>query len=290
MPSRYVAHRGGAAQWPENSLTAFRNAIAGGAQILECDVHLTADGEVAVMHDPTLDRTSSGTGPLARCTLADLRRARLRGPGGALTEDCVPTLGELLALAAPVVLALLVEIKTPGPAVRYERRGDRFVPVPGARYEGLERKILELLREAGIAERSFILAFNPAVLAEVRALSPKQPLALLVDWIDRRKSNERVLRVSIHARDKREVLFETLADDSSFLTSQRTEGRHEGDGTGARRSRSGHGVGEDRHRDAVVPHRGGGREERQRGRGTASAVGTSAGAEAGQRGGGQDAS
>ena len=181
MPSRYVAHRGGAAQWPENSLTAFRNAIAGGAQILECDVHLTADREVAVMHDATLDRTSSGTGPLARCTLADLRRARLRGPGGALTEDCVPTLGEVLALAAPAVLALLVEIKTPGPAVRYERRGDRFVPVPGARYEGLERKILELLREAGIAERTFLLAFNPAVLAEVRALSPKQPLALLVD-------------------------------------------------------------------------------------------------------------
>jgi glycerophosphoryl diester phosphodiesterase len=179
--TRYVAHRGGAAQWPENSLTAFRSAIAGGAQILECDVHLTADGEVAVIHDPTLERTSSGTGPIARCTLADLRRARLRGPDGALTADCVPTLREVLALAAPVVAAMLVEMKTPGPAVRYERRGDRFVSVPGARYEGLERKVLELLREAGLAERAFLLAFNPAVLAEVRALAPKQPLALLVD-------------------------------------------------------------------------------------------------------------
>jgi len=181
VPTHYVAHRGGAAQWPENSLSAFRNAIAGGAQILECDVHLTADGEVAVMHDPTLERTSSGTGPIARCTAADLKRARLRGPGGALTDECAPTLREVLALAAPAVAALLVEVKTPGPAVRYERRGEGFAAVPGARYEGLERKVLDLLREAGIVERTFILAFNPAVLAEVRALSPKQSLALLVD-------------------------------------------------------------------------------------------------------------
>jgi glycerophosphoryl diester phosphodiesterase len=181
VPTHYVAHRGGAAQWPENSLSAFRHAIAGGAQILECDVHLTADGEVAVMHDPTLDRTSSGTGPLARCTRADLTRARLRGPDGRLTDDCVPTLPEVLALAAPAVAALLVEIKTPGPAVRYERCGERFTAVPGARYQGLERKVLDLLREAGIAERTFILAFNPAVLAEMRALAPEQPLALLVD-------------------------------------------------------------------------------------------------------------
>ncbi|HTO11805.1 MAG TPA: glycerophosphodiester phosphodiesterase family protein [Candidatus Binatia bacterium] len=181
MPTHYVAHRGGAARWPENSLSAFRHAIAGGARILECDVHLTADGEVAVMHDPTLDRTSSGRGPLARCTVADLKRARLRGPDGVLTDECVPTLSEVLALAAPAVTALLVEVKTPGPAVRYERRGAGFVAVPGARYEGLERRVLDLLGEAGLVERTFILAFNPAVLAEVRGLAPTQPLALLVD-------------------------------------------------------------------------------------------------------------
>jgi glycerophosphoryl diester phosphodiesterase len=181
VPTHYVAHRGGAAEWPENSLSAFRHAIARGAQILECDVHLTADGEVVVIHDPTLDRTSNGTGAIAHCTAADLERVRLRGPDGALTEDCVPTLRAVLALAAPAVAAMLVEMKTPGPAVRYERRGDRFVSVPGARYEGLERRVLDLLREFGLAERSFILAFNPTVLAEVRALAPKQPLALLVD-------------------------------------------------------------------------------------------------------------
>src|SRR5688500_2268263 len=162
MP-RYVAHRGGAARWPENSLTAFRGAIAGGAQLVELDVHLTGDGEIAVMHDPTLDRTSSGAGPLARCTVADLRRARLRGPDGALTDDCVPPLGDVLAIAAPAGVGLLVEIKTPGPAVTFERRGARVERVPGPRYEGLERKVIDTLTAAGCLARCVILAFNPAV-------------------------------------------------------------------------------------------------------------------------------
>jgi glycerophosphoryl diester phosphodiesterase len=181
VTTRYVAHRGGASLWPENSLTAFRNAIALGAAILELDVHLTADGAVAVIHDPTLERTSSGRGAIAACTAADLRRARLRGSDDAPTDDWVPTLDEVLALAAPAGVALLVEVKTPGPAVRYERRGDRVVAVPGPRYEGLEAKVLGLLHGAGIAERSFVMAFNPAILAEVRALAPQQPTTLLVD-------------------------------------------------------------------------------------------------------------
>jgi glycerophosphoryl diester phosphodiesterase len=177
----YVAHRGGAAQWPENSLTAFRHAIALGARVLELDVHLSADGEIAVIHDSTLDRTTSITGAVARCTAADLKRARLRDLNGTLTEDCVPTLGEVLALAAPAGVTVLVEIKTPGPAVRYERRGDRMAAVGGPRYEGLEKKVLDALVLAGVSDRSFVMAFNPAVLAEIRTLAPGQPTALLVD-------------------------------------------------------------------------------------------------------------
>lgn len=181
MPTRYVVHRGGAARWPENSLTAFRNAIALGARLLELDVHLTADAQVAVIHDATLDRTTSAAGPVAACTAGDLARARLRGPDGALTDEPVPTLDAVLALAVPAGVALLVEIKTPGAAVRYERQGNRVTAVPGPRYEGLERQVLDRLRAAGIAERTFVMAFNPAVLAEVRALAPMQPTALLID-------------------------------------------------------------------------------------------------------------
>jgi glycerophosphoryl diester phosphodiesterase len=181
VPTRYVAHRGGAALWPENSLTAFRNAIALGARILELVVHLAADGTVAVNHDPTLERTRSGRGPIAACTAADLKRARLRGPDGVPGDDWVPTLDEVLALVAPAGTALLVEIKTPGPAVGYERRGDRVIAVPGPRYEGLEARVVDLLRAAGLAERSYVMAFNPAVLAEVHSIAPRQPTTLLVD-------------------------------------------------------------------------------------------------------------
>jgi glycerophosphoryl diester phosphodiesterase len=181
MAPHYVVHRGGAAPWPENSLTAFRNALALGAGILELDVHLTADGEVAVIHDPTLERTTDGRGPVARCTAADLRRARLRDAAGRLTDDCVPLLDEVLALATPTGVTLLVEVKTPGPAVRYERRGDRVVAAPGPRYPKLEETVLAKLSGAGMAGRSFLMAFNPAVLAEIRALAPQQPTALLVD-------------------------------------------------------------------------------------------------------------
>jgi glycerophosphoryl diester phosphodiesterase len=215
MPPRYVAHRGGAAQWPENSLTAFRNAIALGVKVLELDVHLTADGEAAVIHDPALDRTSDGHGPIAGCTRADLARARLRGPDGAPTGDCVPTLADVLALAAPAGVGVLVEIKTPGPAARYERRGERVVAVPGARYEGLERRVLETLARFGMAERAFVMAFNPAVLAEVRALAPAQPTALLVERRHVEESGARPIEAVEWARQARASvlgLHHTLCD------------------------------------------------------------------------------
>ncbi|HSE92600.1 MAG TPA: glycerophosphodiester phosphodiesterase [Methylomirabilota bacterium] len=181
MSPRFVAHRGGAALWPENSLLAFRSAIALGAGLLELDVHGTADGGVAVIHDPVLDRTTDARGPVGARTLIELRRTRLRGPDGRLTDEWVPAFDEVLALAAPAGVTLLIEIKTPGPAVAYERGAAGFRAVPGPRYEGLERRVLEALTRAGMDGRAFVLAFSPAVIAEVRELAPGQPTALLVD-------------------------------------------------------------------------------------------------------------
>src|SRR5205823_4699013 len=81
------AHRGGALLWPENSLHAFRQALALGCDFLELDVHLTSDGEVAVIHDATLDRTSEGAGAVVAAKATALRRLRLRGPDGGLTDE-----------------------------------------------------------------------------------------------------------------------------------------------------------------------------------------------------------
>jgi glycerophosphoryl diester phosphodiesterase len=180
-PTRYVAHRGGAALWPENSLLAFRNAIAAGAQLLELDVHRAADGAVVVIHDPTLERTTNGSGLVAARTSAELRALRLRDVRGALTDEWVPTLGEVIALAAPAGVALLVEVKTPGPAVQYVRAEGGVRVIPGVRYEGLEQRILDELTAAHLSERSMLMAFNPAVVAEIRARAPRQGTVLLVD-------------------------------------------------------------------------------------------------------------
>ena len=130
-------------------------------------MHLTRDRTVAVIHDAALERTTDGSGPVAASTAADLRRLRLRGPGAALTAEHVPTLDEVLAAAsastAPV--GLLVEVK--GPAA-------------GARYEGLEELVLAALARHGLQARATVMAFNPDVIARVKALSPRARTTFLV--------------------------------------------------------------------------------------------------------------
>lgn len=68
-----IAHRGNRAHAPENTIAAFLRAVDAGADAIECDVRLTADGEVVVMHDPTVDRTTNGSGAVTALSLASIR-------------------------------------------------------------------------------------------------------------------------------------------------------------------------------------------------------------------------
>src|SRR5919108_1490403 len=88
--TRLAAHRGGARLWPENSLRAVRESLALGADLVELDVHLTADGAPAVIHDATLRRTTDRRGRVRTQTVAELRRARLRGPDRRPTTQARP--------------------------------------------------------------------------------------------------------------------------------------------------------------------------------------------------------
>src|SRR2546426_7996779 len=90
--TRLAAHRGGARLWPENSLRAFRESLALGADLVELDVHLTADGALAVIHDATLRRTTDRLGRGRTRTAAPPRRARARGPGPRPAGRRAPTL------------------------------------------------------------------------------------------------------------------------------------------------------------------------------------------------------
>lgn len=106
------AHRGGpAAGVPENSLAAIRRAAELGAAFAEVDLSRTADGAIVLMHDDTLERTTTGTGPVNRAYLGDLRRLRLLDPDGAETGETIPTVDEAFALAEEIGIYLQLDLK-----------------------------------------------------------------------------------------------------------------------------------------------------------------------------------
>jgi glycerophosphoryl diester phosphodiesterase len=148
-----AAHRGGARLWPENSVTAFRGAIGLGVDFVELDVHQTRDGEVVVVHDPTLERTTTGRGTVRDLMWAELATVAIRGT----TDERLPRLADVLALLRPTLIGLLLEIKT-GPG--------------GERYPGIEERVLALVQSGGLTDRTLIMAFEWTILERLRALSP----------------------------------------------------------------------------------------------------------------------
>ena len=152
-----VAHRGASGLFPENTLLAFREALACGTDMLELDVQLARDGELVVMHDQTLDRTTNGTGRLADHTLAELRQLDA-GRG-----ERIPTLAEVLALADAAGVRLMIEIKGADEASSL-RIAEALVPG---------------LAAAGWVGRAVPTSFFPGALRRVRALEPR--LAVLLD-------------------------------------------------------------------------------------------------------------
>lgn len=111
-PPLVVAHRGASHAAPENTLAAFRQAAAEGAHYIEFDVACTADGELVVLHDDTVDRTTDGRGPVRELTLKQLRELDAgRWKGERFAGERVPTLDETLALAAELGLGVYIEWK-----------------------------------------------------------------------------------------------------------------------------------------------------------------------------------
>jgi glycerophosphoryl diester phosphodiesterase len=160
----FAAHRGGALLWAENSLLAFRNALALGADFLELDVHLTRDGEVVVIHDATLERTTTGTGPVRERTLAELGAVRLKDRAGAAIEEGIPTLDQVVALAAAGKRQILLEIKTD------ERR---------RRYPEIEEKVFAVLDRHRFTPFTVVMAFEGATWRRLRELRPDARVAAL---------------------------------------------------------------------------------------------------------------
>lgn len=160
----FAAHRGGALLWPENSLLAFRNALSLRVDYLELDVHLSRDGEVMVIHDPTLDRTTTGTGPVRERTLAELAALRLKERGGPVVEERIPTLDQVVALAAAGKRQILLEIKP---------------DEGGRRYPEIEEKVFAVLDRHRFTPFTVVMAFEGDTWRRVRKLRPDARVAAL---------------------------------------------------------------------------------------------------------------
>ena len=150
MGTRIASHRGGAILWPENSPTAFRQTALLPVEQVEFDIHLSADGEVVVIHDPTLDRTTEAQGPVSALPLETIRRTRLKGTGG----ETIPTLAEVATMFAPTPIGLRMELKA---------------GADGAPYPGLLKKATAILMEAGLLGRTTVTSFRLELAAEAAA-------------------------------------------------------------------------------------------------------------------------
>lgn len=166
-----VGHRGASGLAPENTLAAFEAGLAYGAEAIEFDVRMCADGRFVVIHDPTVDRTTSGRGQVEAMGYAGLAAldsgARWRRPADApegLPADYAPQ-------AAPSLEEALDFFASPrgagaGLQVEIKFRKD------GSRYPGIEAAVVEGLRARGLVERSVVISFDLTTLKATEALEP----------------------------------------------------------------------------------------------------------------------
>lgn len=149
------AHRGGPAPgYPENALATFERALRFGPVLIECDVRLSADSVLVLLHDETLQRTTTGEGLVQETPLRALRRLRLTDPLGRPTPFRLPTLAEALAWSqGRAVLTLDV------------KRG-----VPPAR-------VVQAVRAAGATNRVVVIAYTLEDLRRYHRLAPELSLS-----------------------------------------------------------------------------------------------------------------
>ena len=161
-----VAHRGGALLAPENTLAAFEKGLEFAPDAVELDVHLSRDGHLIVIHDPTLVRTTGASGAVEDFTLAELRAhdAASRFFGTAYGPQVIPTLDEGLELITGRA-RVQVEIK---------RRAD------GSRYSGIEEAVIETLRRHAMLDRAMVISFDFPTLATIHELAPGLPTCALI--------------------------------------------------------------------------------------------------------------
>lgn len=154
--TKNIAHRGFSGKYPENTLLAFQKALDAGADGIEFDVHLSKDGELVIIHDELLDRTTDATGPVQSLTLRELKKLDASASyTGVYGRNEIPTLEEYFQLIEGRNILTNIEIKT---GVIW--------------YPGIEEKVLAMVDRFGRRKEVVISSFNHFSVLRMKELAP----------------------------------------------------------------------------------------------------------------------
>jgi glycerophosphoryl diester phosphodiesterase len=151
--TKYIGHRGARGEKPENTLLGIRHALELGLDGIEIDIHLSQDGELIVIHDETLDRTTNGKGLVNKYSVEKLKTF------DAGSGEKIPTLSEVIDLMKEFDKELFIEMKAPG----------------------AEEKILKLIKEKKFSDLSILKAFNHRLILNFKNLAPNIRAQVLMD-------------------------------------------------------------------------------------------------------------
>ena len=166
---RVFAHRGYSGKYPENTMEAFRGAFAAGADGIELDVQLSKDGQLVIIHDETLDRTTTGKGYVKDYTLSELKQ--LDASGKLFSGLQLPSFEEYCEWVKNTPLITNIELKT---SIVY--------------YEEIEEKTAEMVKAFRLEDRVIFSSFNHLSIVRMKQLLPECPVGALVEHDDLRNA------------------------------------------------------------------------------------------------------
>jgi len=158
-----IGHRGASGHAPENTLAAFRKAVALGATFIETDLQLSRDAHFVAIHDSTVNRTTNGKGEVHDLTLAQLRNLDAGSWfGSEFSGERIPTLEEILQFSKKNDVVFYLEIK------------------PAGSWGG-EHALVGALRDSGELARAVAISFDAALVLRLRQIEPTLMTGLLYD-------------------------------------------------------------------------------------------------------------
>lgn len=157
-----IAHRGASAFAPENTLAAFQKAVEMKADAFELDAKLSRDGEIVVIHDQTVDRTTNGSGKVIELSLEEMRNL---DAGSSFSQEFV---GEKIPLLREV-------LETFSDRILINIELTNYISI----FDGLAKKTAQLVKELGVEKSVFFSSFHPLNLITTKRFSPEVSVALL---------------------------------------------------------------------------------------------------------------